>query len=138
MANTLPRRKFFKLFGTGVASIGALIMEASFGFSSTHKKRSLKQAKSYLDSAKRAELRKLLKEMRTDLREGKKALIAQKRAGKPFGHLASQLSRKQHSLRNYHIALSELRGRTRHQIERPRQDNLPDEITIARIKKRFS
>lgn len=138
MANTLPRRKFLKLLGTGLASFSAIVMGPTFGFSSTRGKRRLKKAESCLSSAKRAELRRRLQEMRTDLRKCKEALIARKKAGKRFGHLASQLVRKQRTLRNYHIALSELRGKTRHQIEHPRQDNQPCEDTIARIKKRFS
>jgi len=138
MVKILSRRKFFKLLGLGIASISGVVIGPSFGFSAIRKKRRLKKAESYLDSAKRAELRKLLKEMRTDLRKCKEALIARKKAGKRFGHLASQLYKKQHTIRSYHIALSELRGKTRYQIERPRRGNNPCEDTIARIKKRFS
>ena len=138
MVKKLSRRKFFKLLGLGIVSISGFVIGPSFGFSSTRKKRKLKKAESFLDSAKRAELRKLLEEMRTDLRKCKEALIARKKAGKRFGHLASQLSKKQQTIRNYHIALSELRGKLRHQIERPRRGNNPCDYTIALIKKRFS
>ena len=138
MVNKLPRRKFLKLLGTGVASITVAVMGPLFGFSAIRAKRRLEQTESHIDSAKIAELRKLLHEIRTDLRRCKEALIARKKAGKSFGHLASQLYRKQRTIRNYHIALSELRGKRRKQIERPRRDNLPYEYTIARIKKRYS
>jgi hypothetical protein len=135
MVNKLPRRKFLKLLGTSitVAVIGPLS-----GFSAVRAKKTLKKTESHIDNAKRAELRKLLHEMRTDLRRCKEALIARKKAGKSFGRLASQLHIKQRTIRNYHIALSELRGKRRKQIERPRKSNLPCEYTIARIKKRYS
>lgn len=138
MVNKLPRRKFLKLLGTGMASITVAVMGPLFGFSAIRTKRKLERTESHIDSAKIAELRKLLREMRADLRRCKEALIARKKAGKSFGHLASQLYRKQRTIRNYHIALSELRGKRRKQIERPRKGNLPCEYTIARIKKRYS
>lgn len=138
MANKLTRRKLLKLLGSGAASVTVAATGSLFGFSAIGVKKRLIQTESHIDSAKRAELRKLLHEMRADLRRCKKALIARKKAGKSFGHLASQLCRKQHTIRNYHIALSELRGKRRKQIERPRKGNLPCEYTIARIKKRYS
>lgn len=138
MVKTLSRRKFFKSLGAGLTAISVAVIVPVSSISSKRRKAQTKQPESVVDSEKRAELRRLLKEMRTDLRNCKEALIARKKAGKRFGHLASQLCRKQCTLRNYHIALSELRGRTRHQIERPRPGNTPDEISIARIKKRFS
>ncbi len=138
MVNKLPRRKFLKLLGTGMASITVAVIGPLSGFSAIRAKRKLKKTKSYIDNAKRAELRKLLHEMRTDLRRCKEALIARKKAGKSFGRLASQLHIKQRTIRNYHIALSELRGNRRKQIERPRKGNLPCEYTITRIKKRYS
>jgi hypothetical protein len=36
--------------------------------------------------------------------------------------------------RHHHIAYCELRGRTRDQIEKPREDNKPNEYEINRIK----
>jgi hypothetical protein len=36
--------------------------------------------------------------------------------------------------RNHHIAYCELRGKTRDQIEKPKQDNPPSEYEIKRIK----
>jgi hypothetical protein len=138
MVHKLSRRKFFRFLGTGLASISVAVMVPSFGFSAVRKKGKLKKAEPSTDSTKRAELRKLLQEMRTDLIRCKKALIARKKAGRPYGHLASRLHRKQRTVRNYHIALSELRGKRRNEIERPRNDNLPCEEAIARIKKRYS
>ncbi len=138
MVNKLPRRKFLKLLGTGTASVSVAVMGPLFGFSAIGEKRRLKQAKLHINSAKRAELRKLLHEMRADLRSCKETLIAKKKAGKPFGHLASQLYRKQRTIRNYHIALSELRGKSRRQIECPRKGNPPCDYTVAQIKKRYS
>ena len=136
--NKLARREFLKLLGTGTVSVSVAVTGPLFGFSAIREKRRLKQAESHINSVKRAELRKLMHEMRTDLRSCKVALIAKKKAGKPFGHLASRLYRKQHTIRNYHIALSELRGKSRRQIERPRKGNPPCDYTIAQIKKRYS
>ena len=40
--------------------------------------------------------------------------------------------------RHHHIAYCELRGRTRDQIERPAENNLPNEAWIARIKAEYA
>ncbi len=40
--------------------------------------------------------------------------------------------------RCYHIAYCELRGKSREQIETPREDNLPDQRKIDQIKKEFA
>lgn len=138
MVNKLPRREFLKLLGTGTASVSVAVMGPLFGFSAIRRKERLEQTESHINSAKRAELRKLLHEMRADLRNCKEALIAKKKAEKSFGHLASRLYRKQRTIRNYHIALSELRGKSRRQIECPRKGNPPCDYTIAQIKKRYS
>lgn len=39
--------------------------------------------------------------------------------------------------RHHHIAYSELRGRTRSEIENPRDNNLPNEEWILSIKKKY-
>jgi hypothetical protein len=64
-------------------------------------------------------------------------------------HKENQRSKNDHSLmwslykmsqdyRHHHIAYSELRGRTRDQIEKPKSDNLPNEDKIQRIKEEYS
>ena len=40
--------------------------------------------------------------------------------------------------RHHHIAYSELRGRSRSEIENPRENNLPDEQYISQIKKAYA
>ena len=42
------------------------------------------------------------------------------------------------TFRHQHIAYCELRGRDRKQIEQPREDNLPNETWIDKIKKEWS
>jgi hypothetical protein len=136
--NQVSRRNFLNLFGACVAVISGFCIKPLSGFSASCRKKYNKAAKPNLDCEKRAELRKLLRGMRSDLRRCKEELIAHKRAGKEFGHLAELLHKKQQSLRNYHIALSELRGKERSQIERPLRGHPPCENTIAQIKIRFS
>jgi len=40
--------------------------------------------------------------------------------------------------RHHHIAYSELKGRTRDQIEKPRQNNLPNEEKIKKIREKYT
>ena len=51
--------------------------------------------------------------------------------------LAWKLSAMSSHYRHHHIAYSELRGKTREQIENPREDNLPNEDIINSIKEKY-
>jgi hypothetical protein len=134
----LSRRDFFKRLGTVTASIIIAFKTPSFGLAAKRHKGKLHRAEPSINSEKMAELRKLLHQMRKEIKSCKQALIAQKKAGKSFGHLASRLNEMQRTIRNYHVAQGELRGKKRIQIEQPRKDNPPCEKTIAQIKKRYS
>ena len=50
----------------------------------------------------------------------------------------SALWKLSHEFRHKHIAYCQLRGRERHQIEKPREDNLPNEDLIKRYMDEFS
>jgi hypothetical protein len=49
-----------------------------------------------------------------------------------------QLSYLQRDFRHKHIARCEMRGRTRDEIEKPSENNLPNEILIQRIKNEWT
>lgn len=57
-----------------------------------------------------------------------------KRGDTPLWEIENKIQRLKYSFRHHHIACCELRGRTREQIEKPRQDNLPNKKEIERIK----
>lgn len=81
------------------------------------------------------ELQKLLKEKAVEItstrQEHKKLQRENKNA------LDWELSKLRKFYRHHHIAYSELRGRTREQIEKPAEDNLPDEVWILEIKEEY-
>ena len=52
--------------------------------------------------------------------------------------LLGQLQRLQREYRHHHIAYCELRGRTRDQIERPKDNHLPNEMRINEIKEEYA
>lgn len=64
-----------------------------------------------------------------------KELVAEIRKNKAF---RSKRMLLRNSCRCYHIAYCELRGRTRDQIEKPREDNPPNESFIQRIKTEYA
>ena len=55
-----------------------------------------------------------------------------------YCRLCWDLLRLQRDYRHHHIAYCELRGRTRDQIEQPRENNSPSEIRIQEIKKKYA
>ena len=52
--------------------------------------------------------------------------------------LLGQLYRLKRDARHHHIAYCELRGRTRDQIEKPRDNNSPNERLIKEIKEKYA
>jgi hypothetical protein len=52
--------------------------------------------------------------------------------------LLSELFGLKREYRYHHIAYCELRGRTREQIEQPKDNNLPNELVIQRIKEEYA
>lgn len=87
---------------------------------------------------KRLELKNYLKELAVEIREYKEKHkeIQRQNGGGGSGYIGD-LYRRQYLYRHHHIAYSELRGRTRDQIERPKEDNKPNEKVIAQIKEKF-
>jgi hypothetical protein len=73
----------------------------------------------------------------TEIRETRKLLKETQRNNKPTWKFQGDLLRLVPSYRHHHIAYSELRGKTREQIERPREDNLPNEDWIQEIKDKY-
>ena len=86
------------------------------------------------------ELKNWLKTEAITLRELKRSIAEIQRAkgsGAAAREQGSLISKKQ-NYRHHHIAYCELRGKTREQIERPRQDNQPSEYMIQEIKKEYA
>jgi len=72
-----------------------------------------------------------LKQLATDIKKMKS-----QRKGAPYG-LVSGLWYAQREFRHKHIVYCEIRGRTRDQIEKPGESNLPNEYYIEKIKKEW-
>lgn len=84
------------------------------------------------------ELKTLLKEEATYLKALRKEINDGMRNRRYMGNKQRELIYKKRDYRHRHIAYSELCGRTRDEIEKPRPDNLPDESWITSIKESFS
>lgn len=83
------------------------------------------------------QLKNWLKNEAVEIKEAKKELKEAQRSSNSSGELMFSLFMQRRNYRHYHIAYSEMRGKTRDQIERPREDNLPNEDLIAKIKKDY-
>jgi len=84
------------------------------------------------------QLKNLLKEFAIEIKELKKDLKeTQRQNNGAGGGLMFNLFVKRRDCRHHHIAYSEMRGKTREQIEKPREDNLPNEDLITKIKKEY-
>lgn len=85
------------------------------------------------------ELKLRLKEKAANIVLMRSTLKASQKAN---GAGASTLMHRLHyagkDYRSYHIAYCELRGRTRDQIEKPRQDNPANEYVIAQLKAEYA
>jgi len=88
---------------------------------------------------KRLELKNWLKRTGIEIRELKKEFKDSQRARGGGGdyYIMSELYHKSYEYRHRHIAYSELRGKTRDQIEKPKENNLPNEKAIEKIKKDY-
>jgi hypothetical protein len=87
------------------------------------------------------QLKNYLKNLAVEIKQNKKELKEAQRNFKDNkgggGGLMYDLFIKRRNYRHHHIAYSEMRGKTREQIEKPRQDNLPNEDFITKIKKEY-
>ena len=73
----------------------------------------------------------------TEIRETKKILKETQRKHGPAWKWQLKVHDMSRDYRYHHIAYSELKGRTREQIENPREDNLPNEDYINSIKEEY-
>jgi hypothetical protein len=87
------------------------------------------------------ELKMKLKEMgleirktRTELKETQKKGYTGTQEDYKQGNLMCRLNGMKYTCRHHHIAYSELRGKTREKIEKPRENNYANESEIKRIK----
>jgi hypothetical protein len=89
------------------------------------------------------ELKALLKQMAEDLKKGKLGFKNYCRNGfKTENDLYKNMGswsifKMKHEFRHMHIAYCELRGRIRSQIEKPSENNMPDEAYINKIKEKY-
>ena len=60
-----------------------------------------------------------------------------KRNGRSLWEIESDIWKAKYKFRHHHIAYCEMRGRTREQIECPRENNLPVQREIDRIKEEW-
>lgn len=83
-------------------------------------------------------LKLYLKETATKIRQLKAAIPELQRAGKAYWREQGSLASAKYEYRHHHIAYCELRGRTRDEIESPRDGNEPNESHINRIKEQYA
>lgn len=76
-----------------------------------------------------------LKETALKIREEKNHRKIDKRGNTPLYEIEQHIQSLKYTYRHYHIACSELRGKTREQIENPRKDNPANNTYIEEIKK---
>ena len=84
------------------------------------------------------ELKLKLKGMAEDIKKSNVVLKEAQRGDYGSSNLMFNLYIKRLDFRYHHIAYCELRGRTREQIEKPREHNEANELTILNIKNAFA
>jgi len=86
-------------------------------------------------------LRKVKEEQKVIAREIKQLKASRKqgkRNGRQLWNIESDIWRRKFTYRHTHIAYCEFRGRSRHEIECPREDNLPVQGKIDAIKNEWT
>jgi hypothetical protein len=83
-------------------------------------------------------LKLYLKETATKIRKTRQEYKEAQRARQSSYRKLWELHDLQRDFRHHHIAYCELRGRTREQIERPRDNNAPNEAEVRRIKEEYA
>jgi hypothetical protein len=83
-------------------------------------------------------LKETAKEIRRARFEYKEAQRGKNTTGKHPYVLAGRLHHLSYEFRHHHIAYCELRGRLREQIERPKDNHLPNETKINNIKEAYA
>lgn len=87
---------------------------------------------------KRLELKNYLKGLAIEIREykSKHKEVQRQNCGGGSKYLG-EIYYRQVLYRHHHIAYSEMRGKTRDQIEKPRENNLPNEDIVKKIKEKY-
>ena len=88
-------------------------------------------------NTKLSELKELVKSMAATIKQSRKELKTNQREGNSCWREQGLLFFTGRKYRWHHIAYSELRGRTRDEIEHPNADNPADESFISRIKEQY-
>ena len=83
-------------------------------------------------------LKKFLKETAAEIRITRHQYKEAQRGKTTEWGLLGKLLKLQREYRHHHIAYCELRGRTREQIERPRDNHMPNESYIDDIKELYA
>ena len=86
---------------------------------------------------KMLELKNYLKAKAQEIRENRAEYKRQQRED-GYSYMKEDVEALSYDYRNHHIAYSEMRGRTRDQIERPGENNEPDELWIENIKAEYT
>jgi hypothetical protein len=86
---------------------------------------------------KMLELKNWLKNKAVEIKETRKLHKEAQRTNNDNSYMGS-LWHESYLYRHHHIAYSELKGRVRDQIEKPRQNNLPNEEKINKIKEKYT
>jgi hypothetical protein len=84
------------------------------------------------------ELKLYLKAQASAIKEARINLKNTQRSGKDASRMQASIGSVVREYRHHHIAYCELRGRTRDQIETPRENNLPNERLIDKIKETYA
>lgn len=77
--------------------------------------------------------RKYLKETGIEIRSQKNLRKEEKRGNLSLWSIESKIQKLKYEYRHHHISLCEMRGRTRDQIEKPSENNLPNQKYIDQI-----
>jgi hypothetical protein len=80
------------------------------------------------------DIKEQLKGWAIEIRQLKNTRKIDKRGDRKLWEIESDIYRMKFAFRHTHIVCSELRGRTREQIERPKENNLADQRLIDSIK----
>jgi hypothetical protein len=83
------------------------------------------------------ELKAQLKDWSLKIRNLKRSRKQDKRGTTPLWQIEGEIYSLKRTFRHHHIVYCEVRGRTRDQIEKPSENNLPDETKIQKIKEEF-
>ena len=86
----------------------------------------------------RQDLKELLKNTAARIKDTKKDLKSNARAGQPYCSQQSDVHYAKREFRHHLIAYCEMRGLKREQIEKPAENNLPNEIYIKQIKEKYN